>query len=112
MSNYRKIWRAVADIPYGRVASYGQIAAHAGLPGCARLVGQALRDSPPELALPWHRVINAQGRISLPKSSPSYQRQIDRLATEGVEIVGGRIDMQRYGWIPDIDELLWKPVDD
>ena len=112
MSDYDKVYRAVADIPYGKVASYSQIANHAGLPGRARFVGYALHHSSAKLDIPWHRVINAQGKLSLPPDSDSFRRQIDRLADEGVEIIRGRIDLKRYGWIPDLDELLWRPPDE
>ena len=105
-----RIWKTVGDIPRGRVLSYGQVADLAGLPRRARLVGYALRVAPAGLSLPWHRVINAKGMISFPKGTDSYLRQVERLADEGVELIGGRIDMARYGWTPSLDELLWKPM--
>ena len=110
--SYSVIWRTVADIPFGKVATYGQIAELAGLPRQARLVGYALHNIPAELELPWHRVINSQGKISFPKDSEPYRRQLDRLSEEGVELIGGRIDFNRYRWQPDLDELLWKPHSD
>ena len=61
-----RIWKAVAEIPHGQVASYGGIARRAGAPRRARLVGHALKVAPDSLELPWHRVLSAQGRISLP----------------------------------------------
>lgn len=106
----QQIWKTVGDIPSGRVASYGQVADLAGLPRRARLVGYALRKAPAGLALPWHRVINAKGMISFPKGTDSHARQVERLAAEGVELIGGRIDLTRYRWTPSLDELLWKPV--
>ena len=109
---YRRIWQTVADIPYGRVATYGQVADLAGLPRAARLVGYALRQTPAGLDIPWHRVINAGGRISFPPRSDAYRRQLERLGEEGVELIGGRIDLDRYRWRPaTLDELLWKPDD-
>ncbi len=91
------IWAAVEAIPPGRVASYGQVAAAAGLPGRARMVGKALAGLPPASGVPWHRVVNARGEISLPGSQAERQRQ--RLQAEGVEIhrPGARIDMRRFG---------------
>jgi methylated-DNA-protein-cysteine methyltransferase-like protein len=57
--------------------------------------------------VPWHRVINAQGRISLPPGSRTAQRQRELLLTEGVLFRNGRIDLRRYGWEQTLDELLW-----
>lgn len=102
---------AVRRIPRGRVCTYGDVADVAGLPRRARLVGTVLRQSPASRDLPWFRVINASGRISFPVGSDAYARQRRKLAAEGIELVGGRIDLKRYGW-PDhgreLDELLWK----
>lgn len=110
--NYQRIWRTVADIPFGKVATYGQIAELAGLPRQARLVGYALHNTPDSLDIPWHRVINAGGRISFPKDSEPYRRQRDLLSEEGVAFIGGRIDLALYRWqAGDLDELLWKPGD-
>jgi methylated-DNA-protein-cysteine methyltransferase-like protein len=61
--NYLKIWETVQRIPYGKVATYGQIASLAGFAGHARLVGYALHATPDDMQIPWHRVINYQGRI-------------------------------------------------
>jgi methylated-DNA-protein-cysteine methyltransferase-like protein len=107
-----QILAAVRSIPKGRVCTYGNVADVAGLPRRARLVGTVLRQSPASRGLPWFRVINASGRISFPVGSEAYQRQRSKLEAEGVDFVGGRIDLQRYGW-PEreaqLDELLWKP---
>ena len=87
----------VRRIPRGCVASYGQIARLAGLPGRARLVGRALAEVPAGTdPLPWHRVINAQGRISLTGTAGQDQRK--RLRAEGVAVRNGRIDLRRHGW--------------
>lgn len=101
-----RIWAVVARIPHGRVATYGQIAAEAGLLRRARLAGYALRHAPEALALPWHRVLNAQGRISLPAGSTAAARQRERLQAEGVELVNGRVDLKRYRWQPRSDAPL------
>ena len=108
---YQIIWRTVADIPYGKVATYGQIAELAGMPRHARLVGYALHNIPSDLDIPWHRVINAKGMISFPHDSEPYRRQIERLAEEGVEFINGKVDFAEYRWQPDLDELLWRPRD-
>ena len=92
------------------MASYGQIAELTGIPRGARLVGWALRQAPRELNLPWHRVLNSQGRIALPANSSARRIQIDRLIAEAVVVVGDRVNMTRYRWQPDLDELVWGPV--
>jgi len=111
---YRRIWHTVATIPYGKVATYGQIAEQAGLPRGARRVGYALHQTPQGLDIPWHRVINARGAISFPPDSDAYRRQRELLDAEGVVFIAGRVDFKIYGWngaANDLDELLWKPQD-
>lgn len=106
-ANYQKIWEVVTLIPKGAVASYGQIADLAGLPGNARLVSRALRSAPAESGLPWHRVINAQRRISFPFASPGYIMQKELLVSEGVKF-SGRTILQEHRWQPDLSLLLWE----
>ena len=86
----------VSRIPRGKVASYGQVARLAGMPSHARLVGRILSNLPAGSALPWHRVVNSQGRIT----SPGAVRQQKRLASEGVTLINGRISLKQYGWNP------------
>lgn len=93
-----RIWLALAQVPSGRVVTYGDLAALAGAPRAARLVGHTLRKLPRDSRLPWHRVINAQGRISLPQ--PAAQRQIALLESEGVTLLNGRVDLKKYRWQP------------
>lgn len=95
---YPKIWAVVRRIPRGKVASYAQVAYAAGLPGRARMVGRALADAGASAKLPWHRVINAQGRIALPASSEAYVEQKSRLVAEGVSFSGERVSFARHGW--------------
>jgi methylated-DNA-protein-cysteine methyltransferase-like protein len=104
-----RIWKAVAAIPRGQVASYGSIARRAGLPRRARLVGHALKVAPASLRLPWHRVLNAQGRISLPAGSKAHRMQRRLLEEEGVRFRNGRVDLKAIGGEPDLDALLWRP---
>jgi len=104
-----RIWATVSDIPAGSVASYGQIAEIAGISRGARQVGYALRQLPTKSDVPWHRVITSSGRIAFQKGSRAYNRQSRRLIMEDVVILKGRIDMRKYRWQPDLDELLWKP---
>jgi methylated-DNA-protein-cysteine methyltransferase-like protein len=92
----------VRRIPRGRVATYGQIAALAGMPRQARLAGYALHALPDHTLLPWHRVLGAGGRLSLMKLSVSSAlTQRMRLEREGVHFdARGRVDLGRYGWRP------------
>lgn len=98
--NYLKIWETVKKIPFGRVATYGQIAALAGLGGHARLVGYALHAAPDEIEIPWQRVINARGRISLPREDGRYYLQKTLLEAEGIIFEEERIDLKKYRWQP------------
>ncbi len=105
----QRIRETIADIPRGNVASYGQIAEIAGIPRGARQVGYALRTLPDGHSVPWYRVLQASGRIAFDPDSRQFAEQRKRLEGEGVPVVGGRVDMSRYRWQPDLDELLWKP---
>ena len=102
MTSHERILAVVRRIPRGRVATYGQVAALAGLPTHARLVGYALAALPAATTVPWHRVINARGEISLRRGgADATVEQELRLAREGVQVVGiGRIDLARYRWTP------------
>lgn len=103
-----RICAAITRVPRGRVATYGGIAAVAGLPGRARLVGTVLKIQP-AARLPWHRIINASGRISFPPGSDAHAAQQARLEEEGVVFLNGRVDLKRFGWPEtfDLDEWLW-----
>jgi methylated-DNA-protein-cysteine methyltransferase-like protein len=107
-SNYDKIHAKIRQIPHGKVSTYGQIAEMVGLPRHARLVGYALRNTPDDIDIPWHRVINAKGESSFPADSQQYNLQKKLLINEGVVIVGGKISLQQFGWNVTLDELLWK----
>jgi methylated-DNA-protein-cysteine methyltransferase-like protein len=103
----RRIREAVAAIPSGRVASYGAIAARAGYPGRARLIGRVLGESPKALKLPWHRVLRADGRIGIPVGSAGFHRQCKLLRAEGVEVVNGRVALSTFGLDHDVDRAIW-----
>ncbi len=96
----QQIWQVLGQIPCGKVVSYGQLAELAGLPGYARFAGTTLRQLPNDSALPWHRVINASGRISFPEGSPKFMVQKQRLQAEGVLFANARILMANYRWQP------------
>ena len=90
------IWQVVHAIPSGRVATYGEVAALAGLPRRARMVGRVLSQLPPDSRLPWHRVVAAGGRIVVRGGSETDQAR--RLRDEGVTVTCGRVDLRACTW--------------
>jgi methylated-DNA-protein-cysteine methyltransferase-like protein len=99
-SSYERIYAVVRKIPRGRVTTYGSVARLAGLPRQARLVGYALHALTAQAPLPWHRVINAQGKLSLVRAGRSSGlTQRLRLEAEGVQVdAAGRVSLKRFGW--------------
>ncbi len=98
---YRRIYSVVRRIPKGRVATYGQVAVLAGLPGHARQVGYALHALGESTRVPWHRVINAKGEISLRSAVGGHHEQRMRLERENVEFdQRSRVKLDRFGWAP------------
>jgi len=97
---YEDFFRIIRRIPHGHVATYGQIAGLAGFPRHARYVGQALRSlAGSAAAIPWHRVVNAQGTISPRGIDGSDELQRRLLEAEGIAFdEHGRIDMRRWQW--------------
>ncbi|WP_372780304.1 MGMT family protein [Litorivivens sp.] len=85
------VYRVLASIPPGRLASYGQVAELAGLPKQARRVGRILSQLPRDTRLPWYRVVNASGKISFPAGSPGYERQLEHLIDEDSALPDGRL---------------------
>ena len=109
-SFFERVYRVVQQIPRGKVASYGQIAAILGHPQAARTVGWALNALTAERAVqvPWQRVINSAGRISISRADLSADIQRARLEEEGVEFdARGYIDWKRFGWVG----LEWREVE-
>lgn len=99
-ARFQSIYEVVRLIPEGQVATYGDVAALAGRPGASRWAGQALARLD-EVDVPWHRVINARGRISLDGKRGREQRR--RLMAEGVVFsTGGRVDLDQYRWRPRV----------
>jgi methylated-DNA-protein-cysteine methyltransferase-like protein len=96
---HERIFEVVSRIPRGRVATYGQVAELAGIPGQPRRTGYALSALPSGSGIPWHRVINAQGKISFPPQSKHYKLQRRLLKQEGVVFdKSARINMERFRW--------------
>ncbi|MCJ8162765.1 MGMT family protein [Acinetobacter zhairhuonensis] len=96
------ILQVVALIPYGKVATYGQVAKMAGLPKHARLVGRVLQQVE-DVHLPWHRVINSQGKISLSKlDTQGDNLQVVKLQAENIAVIAGRVNLKQYQWDGEI----------
>ncbi|MBK8267645.1 MAG: MGMT family protein [Planctomycetes bacterium] len=96
--SHMQILSIIRQIPRGKVCTYGRIAMLAGLPGRARLVGKVLRYSPLANGVPWHRVVNASGCISL-RSGESPVRQKSLLEGEGIRFnLAHRVDLNQYLW--------------
>ncbi len=105
MDDYeQQLYTWVAAIPSGRVVTYGQLAALIGRPNGARWVGRRMAQLPPGSTLPWHRVLNAAGRSSLPLGKGGSNRQLRLLAREGVLVVDGRVSLARFRWDPASDD--------
>lgn len=94
------LYLTLAQVPAGHVVSYGQLGELAGMVRAARWVGRTLSQLPEGTSLPWHRVIAAGGRLSLPLGTPAGEEQRARLRAEGVSISNNRVDMRRHGWHP------------
>lgn len=92
------LYLTLAQIPEGKVTSYGELAAVAGLGRAARWVGRVLSQLPDDTRLPWHRVMGAGGRLSLAAGTLSGDEQRARLRAEGVQVINGRVDIRRHGW--------------
>ncbi len=104
---YQQIWQTVQQIPPGKVASYGQIADLAGLPGRARLVGKALGMAPQAMSMPWHRVLRSNLTLAFAAGSPQALLQRSLLLSEGVTFSGQRV-AKAMRWQPDLAELLFQ----
>ncbi len=106
----KRIYASVRRVPKGRVATYGQIASLADLPGYARHVGRALRELPEGSRVPWHRIVNSRGEIaersartrsSTTMTLDSETLQFQLLIDEGIEFDGNRrIPLKQFQWKP------------
>ncbi|NEP60525.1 MAG: methyltransferase [Symploca sp. SIO2G7] len=105
-NSYDRIYAVVRQIPWGKVATYGQVAELAGLIGKPRVVGYALYKVAPEDDIPWQRVINAKGEISTSvfrDGSDDLQRVL--LEEEGIEFEGNKINLANYRWQPSAEMI-------
>jgi len=102
-NTYDLIYAVVRQIPYGQVATYGQVAELAGLIGKPRVVGYALYRVTDADEIPWHRVINAKGEVSRsPHRNGTDDLQQSLLAAEGIEFdPTGKLNLEQYRWIAD-----------
>lgn len=95
---FERIYDVVKQIPYGKVATYGQVAALAGSKRWARVVGYALHANPDPENIPCYRVVNRFGEVSKAFAFGGENRQIELLEAEGIEFIDGRVDMETYQW--------------
>lgn len=98
---YDRVYELLLAVPPGSVVTYGQVAALLGAPAAARAVGYSLRALPPSTPVPWWRVINAKGQISLKGRGLGAELQLELLRDEGVEFdSSGTADLSTYRWWP------------
>ncbi len=102
-NTFEKIYRVVKQIPYGRVATYGQVAALAGNKRWSRVVGYALHSNPDPETIPCYRVVNRFGEVAEAFAFGGRNQQMDLLKAEGVEFENGRVKLAKYQW-----EMPWK----
>ena len=98
MNLNEKIYNAVMKIPYGKVATYGQIATLCGNPYYARAVGNALHNNPNPQEIPCYRVVNSKGELAVKFAFGGAKVQSDLLESEGVKVIDGRVDLKKYQW--------------
>jgi methylated-DNA-protein-cysteine methyltransferase-like protein len=108
-NRFQRVWDVIEGIPPGCVINYGEVARLAGCPGRARMVGMALGRAPKKRQLPWHRIVNAQGKISFPEGSAKAKQQRQLLEAEGVEFHQDTIDLEEFSPGRAVDRLLWGP---
>jgi methylated-DNA-protein-cysteine methyltransferase-like protein len=97
-SNRERVWQVIHSIPSGKVCTYGRVAEMAGLPRQARAVGRYLSELPKDSKIPWHRVINSQGKISFEVGSDRFLTQKLKLQDEEVALTNNKISLKIYLW--------------
>jgi methylated-DNA-protein-cysteine methyltransferase related protein len=108
MSLWDPVYKLVKQIPRGRVLSYGAVAKALRLKGGARSAGRAMSATPQGKGIPWHRVLNASGKIVIREPYASLQRKL--LESEGIEVVENRVKMKTYLWTPSRKKAKEKPT--
>ena len=98
MSLFERVYEYVKTVPRGKVVTYGQVAAAIGAPRCARQVGWALHVNPEPGVIPCHRVVNREGRLAPAFAFGGEAVQASLLEADGVEVVGGYVDLNKYRW--------------
>lgn len=98
MTSFEKIYEVVKKIPFGKVATYGQIAMLAGNPRWARVVGYALHVNPDPEKIRCYRVVNRFGELSEAFAFGGINEQAELLKAEGVEVEGNRVNLEKYLW--------------
>ncbi|MCO7225060.1 MGMT family protein [Pleionea sp. CnH1-48] len=102
---HESIIKTIAHIPEGKVASYGQIADLAGLPGRARLVGKVLKET--DVVLPWHRILRSSGELAFPRYSEMATKQKRLLEKEGVVVNKTRVRLADFQWQPSMADMIF-----
>lgn len=103
MDFHERVYEVVRRIPYGQVATYGQVAAAVSFPRAARMVGSALRALPEKSDVPWHRVIGSKGIITIENMEHPAEEQANMLMAEGVAV-----SIQDGEYAVDLSRYLWK----
>ncbi|MCL5992506.1 MAG: MGMT family protein [Bacteroidetes bacterium] len=100
---FQKVFKIVAEIPYGKITTYGEIAQAIGLKSSARMVGWALNSTIGDSSLPCHRVINRNGELTGKRHfrTPTLMREM--LENEGIEFIGEAVNLKKHLWKPPID---------
>lgn len=98
-----KIYKAIQLIPYGKVATYGQIATICGNPYYARAVGNALHKNPDPINIPCYRVVNSKGELTKNFAFGGINSQAEQLKNEGIEVIDYKVNLSKYQW-SGIDE--------
>ena len=98
MTLNEEIYKTVMKIPYGKVATYGQIATICGNPYYARAVGNALYKNPNPQKIPCYRVVNSKGKLTENFAFGGLKVQSDLLISEGIEVIDGRVNLEKYQW--------------
>jgi len=98
LNTFEKIYEVVRKIPYGKVATYGQVALLAGNPRWSQVVGYALHSNPDPERIPCYRVVNRNGLLSSAFAFGGINRQQELLEAEGIEVKDGSVDLSKYLW--------------